>query len=328
VTGESPREVAHGPVDSGGGADNQALDRLANLYWLSSEPIVVADRASRVLWANRSASLFLGIPNGDLVGLDLDAVITDQFERDAGQLSLGDDDSLLDRHSAACLQQSDFTAAIPVGESPPGELMVFSLGDGSLDASPDQAITGEAFSGSHNGLSMREFQVVALIGDGAGNAQVSAALGIADPTVQQYTDTARKKLGASSRAELISRAIGEGIIEPKRTAVSVLVAALRNDPGVASGLKVTYGSSGHEPIGLVAASLYGLEFQVPPEVGMPGSVDDSTGTPGPWKPTALMKAFAEVFGPGSFFRFSDFGGGLVWIEIANRAVHRNGAGRV
>lgn len=76
--------------------------------------------------------------------------------------------------------------------------------------------------------------MISLLADGAGNDQIAAALGIVPATVQQHVDSCRAKLGASNRAELVSRAIARRDIEPKQPGQALLVLADRIEGGDSS----------------------------------------------------------------------------------------------
>jgi DNA-binding NarL/FixJ family response regulator len=65
--------------------------------------------------------------------------------------------------------------------------------------------TGEA-------LSERERQVVALIGKGATGPEIAAELRISHNTVRTHAHNAMTKLGARSRAHLVAKALGEGLV--------------------------------------------------------------------------------------------------------------------
>ena len=55
-------------------------------------------------------------------------------------------------------------------------------------------------SGAH-GLTAREHEVLALVGDGLSNAEVARRLGLGRPTVERLVASASTKLGARSRLQ-------------------------------------------------------------------------------------------------------------------------------
>lgn len=83
-----------------------------------------------------------------------------------------------------------------------------------------------------NQLTRRELEVIGLLADGAGNAQIAAALGIAETTVQQHADSLRDRLGAANRSEAISRAIAAGFIQPKLPGEAVAILSGESGDGL------------------------------------------------------------------------------------------------
>ncbi|MFM9077667.1 MAG: response regulator transcription factor [Solirubrobacterales bacterium] len=63
------------------------------------------------------------------------------------------------------------------------------------------------------GLTRRERQALLLLADGATSAQIAHAMGLKSDTVDQYVNSARRKLGAQNRIELVSYAVRKGILE-------------------------------------------------------------------------------------------------------------------
>ncbi len=63
-------------------------------------------------------------------------------------------------------------------------------------------------------LSPRETEVLLLLAQGHMNARISEKLGIAEITVRKHTDSARKKLDASTREQALTIAILSGLIQP------------------------------------------------------------------------------------------------------------------
>jgi DNA-binding NarL/FixJ family response regulator len=61
-------------------------------------------------------------------------------------------------------------------------------------------------------LTARERQVLRLMGDGLGNRDIAARLGISEHTVKFHASSILGKLGASSRTEAVSRGIRRGLI--------------------------------------------------------------------------------------------------------------------
>jgi two-component system NarL family response regulator len=61
-------------------------------------------------------------------------------------------------------------------------------------------------------LTSREQQVLALVVEGASNAQIAHKLGIADGTVKNHISSIFEKLGVTQRTEAVAVAIKRGIV--------------------------------------------------------------------------------------------------------------------
>lgn len=61
-------------------------------------------------------------------------------------------------------------------------------------------------------LSRRERDCLLWLAQGDRTKQISGRLGIAEATVSEYIDSARRKLGARTRPELVAKAILHGLI--------------------------------------------------------------------------------------------------------------------
>ncbi len=61
-------------------------------------------------------------------------------------------------------------------------------------------------------LSRREYDVVRLVALGRTGPEIAEELGIAHNTVRTHTRNAMEKLGARSRAQLVAKALGEGLV--------------------------------------------------------------------------------------------------------------------
>lgn len=92
-------------------------------------------------------------------------------------------------------------------------------------------------------LTTREIQVVSLISDGAGNSQIAMALGIAEATVQQYADSARLKLDAANRSEMVSNALSTRSIKSKLSGHYLIVLAKEAGETDSEHHRVVYVSS-------------------------------------------------------------------------------------
>src|SRR3954471_24480474 len=66
---------------------------------------------------------------------------------------------------------------------------------------------------SRGALSAREREVVERVALGEAGPEIAAELGIAHDTVRTHVSNAMAKLGARSRAHLVAKALGEGLVE-------------------------------------------------------------------------------------------------------------------
>ena len=58
-------------------------------------------------------------------------------------------------------------------------------------------------------LTVREGEVLRMVGDGLSSKQIAARLGIAPKTVETYIEHVRLKVGATNRAHMIALAVAE-----------------------------------------------------------------------------------------------------------------------
>jgi PAS domain S-box-containing protein len=64
----------------------------------------------------------------------------------------------------------------------------------------------------HAALSRREREVVELVARGATGPEIADELGITHDTVRTHVRNAMTKVGARSRAQLVAKAVGEGVV--------------------------------------------------------------------------------------------------------------------
>jgi DNA-binding CsgD family transcriptional regulator len=84
-------------------------------------------------------------------------------------------------------------------------------------AVPSGAAAAEPSAGRTNGhgrLSRREREVLGLAAEGKSNREIAAALIISENTAKYHVAQLLNKLGAGSRAEAVTRAVGSGILAP------------------------------------------------------------------------------------------------------------------
>lgn len=172
-------------------------------------------------------------------------------------------------------------------------------------------------------LTRRESQVISLLADGAGNAQVAAALGIAETTVQQHADSIRERLGAANRSEAISRAIAAGFTRPKRPGETLLVLSGPPDGEsagrVASATYLSPSSVAHSPaLGRLVGSPFlilnegdSMDLVDDPAAGLSSTLlVDGTGM------THLHGSISQAFGPGMHGRLHRLSPGLASLVVS------------
>ena len=66
----------------------------------------------------------------------------------------------------------------------------------------------------HSKLTPRELDVLGLVAEGLSSKEIAQNLKIAPSTVESHLESAKSKLGARSRPNLVARAIGYGLVAP------------------------------------------------------------------------------------------------------------------
>jgi PAS domain S-box-containing protein len=87
--------------------------------------------------------------------------------------------------------------------------LVVALSTSRWGSHPRRAITPEP---EHVPLSRREREVVTLIALGSSGREIADELQIAHDTVRTHARNAMRKTGARSRAQLVAKALGEGLV--------------------------------------------------------------------------------------------------------------------
>jgi len=70
----------------------------------------------------------------------------------------------------------------------------------------------EGHATGHEPLSQREHQVIYLVAKGYTNKEIAKQLSLSVRTVERYSASVMNKLGLHNRAELITYAVREGIV--------------------------------------------------------------------------------------------------------------------
>ena len=108
-------------------------------------------------------------------------------------------------------------------EQLPGAIRAVAAGDYLLGSGPTKRLV-ESFvqrppGGGHRweriaGLSDREVEVLTLIGQGRGNAEIAQSLFIGESTVKTHVNRIFAKLGLASRVQAVIRAYEAGLVQP------------------------------------------------------------------------------------------------------------------
>jgi DNA-binding NarL/FixJ family response regulator len=86
-----------------------------------------------------------------------------------------------------------------------------------LSSQPDPGLPGPA---QLDQLTAREREVMVLVAAGLSNDQIAERLVVTRATAKTHVSSARRKLGAHSRAQLVTLAYEAGLVLPKNTAVA------------------------------------------------------------------------------------------------------------
>lgn len=188
--------------------------------------LVVTNPATRITWMNRSAEKLLGTRRQEALGQLLGAILKDPrfaaFWRDVEE----DEGTVMDSISihwpkAAELKVNATRCLGPAGEDI-GRALLFcdvsrersaqvelsrELADHLLRLAPATADEPEP----HHGLTPQELQILRLVGDGLGNEDIAARIGIAPSTLRTHLKHVYRKTGLRSRAEAVRYALRNGL---------------------------------------------------------------------------------------------------------------------
>ncbi len=99
-------------------------------------------------------------------------------------------------------------AAMDVGDSAEVVLVARDVDDARRRADND----AHDVARSVPSLTNREREILALLGDGLGNKQIAARLGISTNTVKTHLELLFDKIGVSSRAEAVATGVRRGLL--------------------------------------------------------------------------------------------------------------------
>lgn len=119
---------------------------------------------------------------------------------------------------------SDITRAVAAGavgyllkDTHPAELVraIRSAARGETVLAPSVAarLVTTVRTGKHDGLSVRELEVLRLVADGTSNADIGRALHIGEATVKTHLMRAYQKLGVNDRTAAVTTAVRRGLLD-------------------------------------------------------------------------------------------------------------------
>jgi DNA-binding NarL/FixJ family response regulator len=130
----------------------------------------------------------------------------------------------LDGEAAARAVRAGARAVLPRGARPAEIVAAVQAAAAGLTAVPARWASGLFRAGApdtthpaghgvpDHPLTAREREILALLGEGLGNKQVAARLGISDHTVKTHLVAIYEKLGAGNRAEAVATGLRRGLI--------------------------------------------------------------------------------------------------------------------
>lgn len=314
--------------------DDEIPTEVLSLFDALPNPVHFFHSDRSLIWANRAMYELLGYEPEELTRIET----TDLYVEHSGP----DEDRLF----AQFLDLGHTKGRVEVARKDGRQIEIsfhstadvlpgvhLSIWESELSATLDtDEFVWPASSAKTNGyLTERETQVVSLLADGAGNAQVAEALGIAEATVQQHADSARERLGAANRVETISRAIAAGFAQPKApNEIVMLLSESRDRNSSARIAALTYLSPGAVAEEPTLGQLLGSDFLILGEGHPIDSLDDlQTGA----RSTLLADgsggvhldgAVADALGPGFRGHLDTLGRDLLRLVIFPATPGRDG----
>lgn len=181
---------------------------IAELFYRSPRPMVVADDDRRCVDANQAALAMLGLARRDLLSVRLDDLTAPEHRPNLDDswrhfLKTGTLTSLCELQLPGGRRlQIDVSAVAHVG--PHRHLGI---------CAPARAGSGTAAVLPTGTLSAREREVLRMVAHGADGPEIAAALVLSPATVRTHVNNAMRKLGARSRAHAITLAIRRGDVD-------------------------------------------------------------------------------------------------------------------
>lgn len=210
-----PGAPCHSGMRSGTG-DSRRSDGWAGLFWeafrQSKNAMALLDENRCHVDVNGAHLGLLGYQRGALIG------------RPASELVLGG--PLLSASEwRAALRQKQFTGVVDLvcadatlvrvefaghPELVTGEEMVLVVALRTTRGS--RALRGPDVTPEGGSLSPRELEVIRLIADGFSSPEIARELHVSHNTIRTHARNSMTKLGARSRAQLIAKSLGEGLL--------------------------------------------------------------------------------------------------------------------
>ena len=188
---------------------------FASAFGQSRNPMLLVDGERRIVDANGSFVRLLGRRRASLVGLRVYELLDggplatpDEWRETLARGRFTGEATLLAAGGGRVAVQWGATTEVATGR----RLVLFvtlstSRWGGRFRRSDQQRGPGRP-------LSRRECEIVGLVARGDSGPEIAEELGIAHDTVRTHVRNAMDKLGARSRAHLVAKALGEGIVEP------------------------------------------------------------------------------------------------------------------
>ena len=172
-------------------------------------PSYLADREGRIRWLNEEALSLFGDARGRLLS---SLAAPDHAQRSREQLAkkvvggAGRTDFEIDAITQSGRRTTWYVSSVPVRR---GLDVVGVFGVARPCGETEDAREGNA---AESGLTPRQREVLALLGEGASTTQIATTLGLAEETVRNHIRQLLRRLGVHTRLAAVAHARREGLI--------------------------------------------------------------------------------------------------------------------
>jgi PAS domain S-box-containing protein len=172
-------------------------------------PSYLADREGRIRWLNEEALALIGDARGRLLS---SVAAPDHAQRSREQLAkkvvggAGRTDFEIDVITQSGRRTTWHVSSVPVRR---GLDVVGVFGVARPCGEPTDPREGNAAA---SGLTPRQREVLALLGEGASTTQIATTLGLAEETVRNHIRQLLRRLGVHTRLAAVAHARREGLI--------------------------------------------------------------------------------------------------------------------